>query len=119
MAEGESEPSYNIRLMGFLLQQMAELERANNARAKLASQEAAQGPPATRAPATSEASQEAADEARKDASAVGSHAPGRAEAPPSSEEAQGSAGRAHAAPAGSMAASVLKPIAEEPESEQS
>ena len=119
MAEGESESAINIRLMGFLLQQMAENERGNKARAKMASQEAAQGPSATRAPATSEARPEAADGAQTGVSAAGSHAPGRAEAPPPAEEAQGSAGGAHAAPAGSMAARALGTIAEEPESEES
>eukprot|EP00972_Heterocapsa_arctica_P021841 3212580-Heterocapsa_arctica.AAC.1 len=62
----------------------------------MASQEATHGPPATKAAAISEASQEAADGGQTSASASGSHAPGRAEAPPPAEEAQGSAGGAHA-----------------------
>ena len=119
MAEGESDPSIYHRLMEFFLQQMAENERANKARAKVASQEGMQGPSATRASATGEARPEAADGAQTGASAAGSHGPGRAEASPSTEEAQGSAGRAPAAPAGGVAAKALGPIAEEPESEES
>eukprot|EP00972_Heterocapsa_arctica_P081331 11987831-Heterocapsa_arctica.AAC.1 len=73
---GVFDPATNIRLMGYLLQQLAE-----NDRRRL---EAAQGPTATRAPASSELSQESADAAQTDVLAAGSHVPGRAEAPPPS-----------------------------------
>eukprot|EP00972_Heterocapsa_arctica_P093453 13784348-Heterocapsa_arctica.AAC.1 len=62
MADGEIDSSINLRLMGVLLKQLEENDRNRKAKAKEANQEAPHVPPAAKAGANRDASQEAADE---------------------------------------------------------
>ena len=107
---GSLDTATSIRIMGLLLQRLAESDRRR--------QEAPQMPAAPGPPTQPVPSQDPAEASQKDALVAGGQDPDIKEALPAAREVQGSADRAPGPHSGTTAGSTLEATAEEPEAEQ-